>query len=108
VARPTFQTWQVICFRRGKRDISKVAREMFQRWQERHFRGGKRDILKVSRPTGRGIISDVVDMGETLLDVARTTSIRWKQRWSGVTSSGVVAMGATILEVERETSWTWQ
>jgi hypothetical protein len=56
----------------------------------------------------RGISSNVVDMGETLLDIARTTSIRWKQRWPGVTSSDMVSMGATILEVEREMSWTWQ
>jgi hypothetical protein len=82
---------------------------MFQRWQERRFRGGKRDVLKVERPTRQGIISsDVVAMGATLLDVARTTSIRWQQRRPGVTSSDMVAMGATILEVERETSWTWQ
>jgi hypothetical protein len=95
-------------FRRGKRDASKVARPTFQRWQERCFKGGKRDVLKVARPTGRGISSDVVAMGATLLNVARTTSIRWQQRRPGVTSSDVVAMGATILEVERETSWTWQ
>jgi hypothetical protein len=85
-----------------------MARETFQRWQKRHFKGGKRDVLKVARPTGQGISSDVVAMGATLLDVARTTSIRWQQRRPGVTSSDVVAMGATILEVERETSWTWQ
>jgi hypothetical protein len=73
-----FKRWQVRRFRRGKRDVSKVAKETFLRWQERRFRGGKRDVLKVARPTGRGISSDVV------------------------------AMGATILEVEREMSWTWQ
>jgi hypothetical protein len=95
-------------FRRGKRDASKVARLTFQTWQERCFKGGKRDVLKVARPTGRGISSNVVAMGATLLNVARTTSIRWQHRRPGVTSSDVVAMGATILEVERETSWTWQ
>ena len=84
-----------------------MARETFQRWQKRHFKGGKRDVLKVARSTGRGISSDVVSMGATLLDVARTMSIRWQQRRPGVTSSDVVAMGAAILEVERETSWTW-
>jgi hypothetical protein len=78
VARPTFQTWQDRRCKRGKRDVSKVARETFQTWQERHFKGGKRDVLKVARLMGRGISSDVVAMGET------------------------------ILEVERETSWTWQ
>jgi hypothetical protein len=74
----------------------------------RRFRRGKRDVLKVARPTKGGISSDVVAMGATLLNVARTTSIRWQQRRPGVTSSDVVAMGATILEVERETSRTWQ
>jgi hypothetical protein len=96
VASETFQTWQVRRFKRGKTDVSNVARLTFQTWQERRFRGGKRDVLKggkrdvlrwqggkrdvlkVARPMGRGISSDVV------------------------------AMGATILEVERETSWTWQ
>ena len=85
-----------------------MARETFQRWQERRFRGGKRDVLKVARPTGRGISSDVVAMGATLLDVERMMSIRWQQRRPGVTSSDVVSMGATILEVERETSLTWK
>jgi hypothetical protein len=60
--------------------------------------------MKVARPTGRGIISDAVAMGATLLDVARTMTRRWQERRRGVTSSDVVAMGATILEVERETS----
>jgi hypothetical protein len=114
MARLMFQTWQERrfkcgkCFKRGKTDISKVARETFQTWQERRFRGGKRDVLKVARLTRRGISSDVVAMGATLLDVARTTSIRWQQRRPGVTSSDMVSMGETILEVERETSWTWQ
>jgi hypothetical protein len=85
-----------------------VARPTFQTWQVRRFRRGKRDVLKVARPTGGGISSDVVVMGATLLNVARMTSIRWQQRRPGVTSSDVVAMGATILEVERETSQTWQ
>jgi hypothetical protein len=74
----------------------------------RRFRRGKRDASKVARPMGRGISSDVVAMGATLLDIARTTSIRWQQRRPGVTSSDVVAMGATILEVERETLRTWE
>jgi hypothetical protein len=100
--------WQVRRFRDGKRDASKVERPTFQTWQERHFKGGKRDFLKVARPTGRGISSDVVAMGVTLLNVARTTSIRWQQRRAGVTSSDVVAMGATILEVERETLRMWE
>jgi hypothetical protein len=100
--------WQVRRFRRGKRDASKVARPTFQTWQERHFKGGKRYILKVARPTGRGISFDVVAMGVTLLNVARMTSIKWQQRWPGVTSSDVVAMGEKILEVEREMSWMWQ
>jgi hypothetical protein len=64
--------------------------------------------LKVARLIGRGISSNVVAMGATLLDVARTTSIRWQERRPGITSSDVVAMGAKILEVEREMSWTWQ
>ena len=108
MASETFQTWQERRFKGGKRDVSNVARETFQTWQERHFKGGKRDILKVARPSEGGISSDMVAMGATLLNVARTTSIRWEQRWPRVTSSDVVAMGATILEVERETSWAWQ
>ena len=64
--------------------------------------------MKVARLIERGISFDMVAMGATLLDVARTTSITWKERQPGVTSSDVVAMGAKILEVERETSWTWQ
>jgi hypothetical protein len=78
VASETFQTWQERRFKGGKTNISNVASETFHTWQERRFKGGKRDVLKVARPTGRGISSDVV------------------------------AMGVTILEVERETSWTWQ
>ena len=101
-------TWKERRPEGGKRDVLNMERETFQRWQERRFRGGKRDVLKVARPTGRGISSDVVAMGATLLDVARTTSIRWQQQRLGATSSNVVAMGATILEVERETSRTWQ
>jgi hypothetical protein len=85
-----------------------VARTTFQRWEEIRFRGDKRDVLKVARPTERGISSDVVPMGATLLDVARTMSITWQEQQPGVTSSNVVSMGATILEVERETSLTWQ
>jgi hypothetical protein len=78
VASETFQTWQERPFKGGNTDISNVSSETFQMSQERSFKGGKRDVLKVARPTGRGISSDVV------------------------------AMGATILEVEREMSWTWQ
>jgi hypothetical protein len=70
--------WQERCFKGGKTNISNVASETFQTCQERRFKGGKRDILKVARPTGRGIIFDMV------------------------------AMGVTILEVERETCWMWQ
>jgi hypothetical protein len=78
VASETFQTWQERRFKGGKTDISNVASEMFQMWQERHFKGGKRDILKVARPTGRGISSDMVAMGETILEVDRETSWTWQ------------------------------
>jgi hypothetical protein len=80
VARETLQTWQERRFKRGKTDVSNVASETLQTWQVRRFRRGKRDVLKVARPTGGGISSDVVAMGATLLNVARTTSIRWQQR----------------------------
>jgi hypothetical protein len=80
VARETLKTWQEKRFKHGKTDVSNVASETLQTWQVRRFRRGKRDVLKVSRPTGGGIGSDVVAMGATFLNVARTTSIRWQQR----------------------------
>jgi hypothetical protein len=70
----------------GKRDILDVARETSWTWQERRLGGGKRDlgggksdVLEVSRVTLRGISSDVVAMGATLLEVERPMSWRWKE-----------------------------
>jgi hypothetical protein len=62
----------------GKIDDLEVGRAMSWRWKDRHLGGGKRDVLEVERETLRGIRSDVVSMGETLLDVARLTSWRWQ------------------------------
>jgi hypothetical protein len=99
-----------------------MARETSWRWQERRLGGGKSDILEVARATLRGISSDVVAMGATLLEVARATSWRWQERRLGGgkrdilgggkrdvldvaratlrgISSDVVAMGATLQDV---------
>jgi len=55
----------------------------------------------VARVTLRGIISDVVAMGATLLEVERETSWRWQERRLG-------GGKRDVLEVTRETSWTWK
>jgi hypothetical protein len=87
--------WQERRLGRGTRDVLEVARVMYSTWQERRLGGGKRDVkryqirrgfygsdtlgggktdvLEVARATLRGIISDMVSMGETLQDVAIAT-----------------------------------
>jgi hypothetical protein len=83
-------------------DILEVARVTSWRWQERRLGGGKRDVLEVAREmsratwevarvTLRGISSDMVAMGETLLEVARD-----------------LGGARDVLEVARVTSWRWQ
>jgi hypothetical protein len=82
----------------GKTDIWEVARA----------------TLEVARETLRGISSDVVAMGVTLLEVARATSWRWQERRPGggkrdvldvarATLRGIisdmVSMGATLQDV---------
>jgi hypothetical protein len=73
-----------------------VARATSLRWQERHIGGGKRDVLEVARETLRGINSDVVSMGATLLEVERETSWRWQERC-------LVGGKRDVLDVARET-----
>jgi hypothetical protein len=50
---------------------------------------GKSDVLVVEREMLRGISSDVVAMGATLLEVARVTSWRWQERPLGCGKSDV-------------------
>jgi hypothetical protein len=68
VARATSWRWQ-----EKRLGGLEVARVTFGRWQDKHLVGGKRYVLDVARETLRGIISDVVAMGETLQDVAIAT-----------------------------------
>jgi len=95
VERETFGMWQEQRLGCGKRDILDVERETSGTWQERRLGHGKRDVLDVARETSwtcqerrlgggkrdvkRYIISDMVVMGATLLEVAREASWMWQE-----------------------------